>query len=50
MTRELIIAGICIVATIAVGWLVDHPDKVAGTILLFVLFLILVGIVRLRGS
>jgi len=48
VTREIVIAAFCAVATAAIAWLVDHPDKVAGTIILAVAFGIVVVVARNR--
>ena len=42
MVRETVLAGISIFLTIAIGWLVDHPHKILGTILALVAFVIIV--------
>ena len=50
MNREIVMAAICTVATIAVAWIIDHPSKVGGTIMTLVVFAIIVGGVWLRGD
>ena len=49
MTREIVIAAVCVLLTAAVGWIADHPDKVAGTIMLLVAFGILAAVARNRA-
>lgn len=49
MTRERIIAGICLLFTLGLMWFVDHPDKVAGTVILGIVFCIFILVARLKG-
>lgn len=49
MTRERIIAGICLLITLGLMWFVDHPDKVAGTVVLGIVFCIFLLVARLKG-
>ncbi len=49
MTRESIIAGICLLITIGLMWLVDHPNKVAGSIILCVVFCVFILVARLKA-
>ncbi|MDE2998122.1 MAG: hypothetical protein OXU79_03490 [Gemmatimonadota bacterium] len=49
MTRERLIAGICLLITLGLMWLADHPDKVAGTVILGIVFCVFVLVARLKG-
>ena len=49
MTRESIIAGICLLITLSLMWLADHPDKVAGTVILGIVFCIFMLVARMKG-
>jgi hypothetical protein len=49
VNREIAIAAVCVLATVAIAWAVDHPDKVAGTIILLVAFGIVVAVARNRA-
>jgi hypothetical protein len=49
VNREIVIAAICVLATLAIAWLVDHPDKVTGTAILLVAFGIVVAVARNRA-
>lgn len=49
MTRETTIAGICLLITLALMWLADHPDKVAGAVILGIVFCIFILVARLKG-
>lgn len=49
MTRERIIAGICLLITLGLMWFVDHPDKVAGTVILGIVFCVFILVARLKG-
>jgi hypothetical protein len=48
VNREIVIAAICVLATLAIAWLVDHPDKLTGTAILLVAFGIVVAVARNR--
>lgn len=50
MSREIVIAGVCLLLTIGLAWLVDHPSKVTGSIVLGIAFCVLVVAARLRGD
>ena len=49
MARESIIAGICLLITLVLMWLVDHPDKVLGTAFLGIVFCVFILVARLKG-
>ncbi len=49
MTRESIIAGICLLVTLGLMWLADHPDKVAGAVILGIVFCVFILVARLKG-
>ncbi len=50
MNRETVIAAICVLLTIGMGWLVDHPNKTSGTIILLVAFAIILIVTRIRHA
>jgi hypothetical protein len=49
VNREIVMAVVCAAITVAIAWLVDHPDKVAGTLILLVALGILVAVARNRA-
>ncbi len=49
MTRESLIAGICLLITLGVMWFADHPDKVAGSVILGIVFCVFILVARLKG-
>ena len=49
INRESAIAGACLLITLAIAWLLDHPRKVAGTVVLLVAFAVFVAVAHLRG-
>jgi Flp pilus assembly protein TadB len=49
MTRESIIAGICLLITLGLMWLVDHPNKVAGSVILGIVFCVFILVARLKA-
>ena len=49
MTREGFIAGICLLITLSLMWLADHPNKVAGSIILGVVFCVFILVARLKA-
>jgi hypothetical protein len=50
INRELVIACSCLVATIAIAWLLDHPNKVTGTVILLIAFGVFVAVALLRNQ
>ena len=50
MTRELVMAALCTVATILFAWIIDHPSKVGGTAITLAVFAVIVIVVKLRGE
>ncbi len=49
MTRESLIACVCLLITLGVMWFADHPDKVAGSVILGIVFCIFILVARLKG-
>lgn len=49
MTRESLIAGVCLLITLGVMWFADHPDKVAGSVILGIVFCVFILVARLKG-
>ncbi len=49
MTRESLIAGICLLITLGVMWFADHPDKIAGSVILGIVFCIFILVARFKG-
>ena len=49
MSRESIMAGVCLLVTLGLMWLADHPNKIGGSVLLGVVFCVFVLVARLKG-
>ncbi|MDP6037426.1 MAG: hypothetical protein QGG64_02655 [Candidatus Latescibacteria bacterium] len=48
MVREMVMAAICVGAVIALAWLMDHPQKVFGSLLVLGVFVVIVAVAYVK--